>query len=232
MYLLSLCNINSKQIKDIFTFNITIMVSFNDLFTFVLMISSKYNIDSSHSEKHSMDVLHFADENYRSQLRDFPYLEKQKNVIYSASILHDMCDKKYMKQDDGIKEIDGFLKYSLKPEELYYTKRIIETMSYSTVKKNGYPDLGNYQMAYHVVREADLLASYDFDRSIIYHMNKGNNITNSYYNALELFNERVFNYNTDKLLLSDYAQQKSIGLSANAIKRMLSWNRILKCKSM
>jgi hypothetical protein len=63
-------------------------------------------------------------------------------------------------------------------------------------------------------------------------MNKGNNITNSYYNALELFNERVFNYNTDKLLLSDYAQQKSIGLSANAIKRMLSWNRILKCKSM
>ena len=54
------------------------MVSFNDLFTFVLIISRKYNIDSSHSEQHSMDVLHFADENYKSQLKDFPYLEKQK----------------------------------------------------------------------------------------------------------------------------------------------------------
>jgi len=204
------------------------MVSFNDLFTFVLMMSSKYNIDSSHSEKHSMDVLHFADENYRSQLRDFPYLEKQKNVIYTAAILHDMCDKKYMKQDEGIAEIEDFLKYSLKPEELYYTKRIIETMSYSTVKKNGYPDLGNYQLAYHVVRESDLLASYDFDRSMIYHMNKGNNITESYHNALELFNNRVFNYNTDKLLHSNYAQQKSVFLSGIAIKRILSWNRILR----
>lgn len=206
------------------------MVSFNDLFTFVLMISSKYNIDSSHSEKHSMDVLHFADENFRSQIKDFPYLEKQKNVIYTAAILHDMCDKKYMKQDEGIVEIENFLKYTLKPEETYYTKQIIETMSYSTVKKNGYPDLGYYQMAYHIVREADLLASYDFDRSIIYHMNKGNNLTTSYCNALELFNNRVFNYNTDKLLLSDYAQQKSVGLSATAVKRMLSWNRILRCK--
>jgi hypothetical protein len=208
------------------------MVSFNDLFTFVLMMSSKYNIDSSHSEQHSMDVLHFADENYRSQLKDFPYLEKQKNVIYISSILHDMCDKKYMKQDDGIIEIENFLKYTLKPEELHYTKQIIETMSYSTVKKNGYPDLGIYQRAYHVVREADLLASYDFDRSIIYHMNKGNNMTTSYKNALELFNERVFNYNTDKFLLSDYAQQKSVVLSGHAIKRILSWNRILRCKSI
>ena len=208
------------------------MVSFNDLFSFVLMISSKYNIDSSHSEKHSMDVLHFADENYRSQLEVYPFLEKQKNVIYTASILHDMCDKKYMKQDEGIKEIENFLKYSLKPKELQYTKEIIETMSYSTVKKNGFPDLGEFQMAYHVVREADLLSSYDFDRSIIYHMNKGNNITTSYINALELFNNRVFNYNNDKLLLSDYAQHKSLSLSSYAIKRILSWNKILKYQNI
>jgi hypothetical protein len=110
----------------------------------------------------------------------------------------------------------------------HYTKRIMETMSYSTVKKNGYPDLGDYQMAYHVVREADLLSSYDFDRSVIYHMNKGNDLTNSYHNALKLFQDRVFNYNTDKLLLSDYAQQKSFGLTYKALKQMNSWNRILK----
>ena len=72
------------------------MVSLNNLFTFVLTMSSKYNIDTSHSEKHSIDILHFADENYRSQLDEFPYLNEQVNVIYSAAVLHDMCDKKYM----------------------------------------------------------------------------------------------------------------------------------------
>jgi HD superfamily phosphodiesterase len=190
-------------------------------------MSKKYNIDTSHSEKHSMDVLHFADENYRSQLIDFPYLKKQVNVIYTSAILHDMCDKKYMKQDDGIKEIENFLQYNLTPEEVYYTKKIIETMSYSTVKKNGYPNLGRYQMAYHVVRESDLLSSYDFDRSIIYHMHKGNNLTSSYNNAIELFNNRVFNYNQDKLLLSDYAMKKSLILNYNAIKQINSWKRIL-----
>ena len=204
------------------------MVSLNELFMFVLRMSRKYNIDSSHSESHSMDVLHFADENYRTQLCMFPYLKEQTNVIYSAAVLHDMCDKKYIVQNEGIKEIEEFLKDKLNPEEIHYTKRIMETMSYSTVKKQGYPyDLGNYEMAYHVVRESDLLSSYDFDRSVIYHMNKGSNLTDAYYNALELFDNRVFNYNTDKLLHSEYAQKKSVPLTFKALKQMHSWNRIL-----
>jgi len=195
---------------------------------FVLRISSKYHIDTSHSESHSMDVLHLADENYKSQLDMFPYLEEQTNVIYTAAVLHDMCDKKYMKQEDGIKEIDSFLKDKLNPEELYYSKRIMETMSYSTVKKQGYPlDLGDYEMAYHIVREADLLSSYDFNRAMIYHLNKGNNLTSSYYNSLQLFNDRVFMYNTDKLLISDYAQHKSKGLTVKALTQMFSWKRVL-----
>ena len=146
------------------------MVSLNQLFAFVLMMTKKYNIDSSHSEGHSMDVLRHANDNMRSQLDLFPYLKDQTNVIYTAAVLHDMCDKKYMKQEDGVAEIEQFLKKDvlMTPEEVHYTKRIMETMSYSTVKKNGYPDLGDYQMAYHVVREADLLTSYDFDRSMIY----------------------------------------------------------------
>lgn len=203
------------------------MVSINQLFTFVLAMTKKYNIDSSHSEIHSMDVVRFADDIYRSQLQMFPYLEDQTNVIYSAAILHDMCDKKYMNQDDGIKEITEFLQDKLRDEEIYYTKRIIETMSYSTVKKNGYPDLGEYQMAYHVVREADLLSSYDFDRCVTYQLNQGSNLTTAYVDALKLFKNRMFNYNTDKLLISDYSQRKSLTLTTNALKQMTTWQRIL-----
>ena len=205
------------------------MVSLNQLFAFVLMMSKKYNIDQSHSEGHSMQVLRFAEENMKSQLDMFPYLEDQTDVIITASVLHDMCDKKYMNQEEGSKEIAQFLKMEVKmsPKEVHFTKKIMETMSYSTVKKNGYPEMGDYEMAYHVVREADLLASYDFDRSVIYHLNRGNNLTSSYYNALEIFYERVFNYNTDKLLISPYAMKKSQSLSMKAIKQMTTWKRIL-----
>ena len=45
-------------------------------------------------------------------------------------------------------------------------------MSYSKVNKNGFPELGNYQLCYNIVREADLLASYNIDRCIIYQMIK------------------------------------------------------------
>jgi len=203
------------------------MVSINQLFTFVLAMTKKYNIDSSHSEIHSMDVVRFADDIYRSQLQMFPYLEDQTNVIYSAAILHDMCDKKYMNQDEGIKEIEEFLQDKLRDEEIYYTKRIIETMSYSTVKKNGYPDLGDYQTAYHVVREADLLSAYDFDRCVTYQLNQGSDLTTAYVDALKLFKNRMFNYNTDKLLISDYSQRKSLTLTTNALKQMTTWQRIL-----
>jgi HD superfamily phosphodiesterase len=203
------------------------MISFDKLFAFVLLMSKKYNIDTSHSEKHSMDVLHYADAIYNNEVENFPHLGKQTNVIYTASILHDMCDKKYLTTEVGLNEIQQFLKDQLKKEEIYYTKEIINTMSYSVVKKNGFPDLGEYQLAYHIVREADLLSSYDFDRSMIYHMNKGNSITDSYFNALQLFEKRVFNYNTEGLFLTDYSKTQSFLLAMNSIDRINRWHKFL-----
>jgi len=179
---------------------------------------------------HSMAVLRYADELYRSQFNMFPYLKDQTNVIYSAAVLHDMCDKKYMTQSEGIKEIDEFLQDKLNKDELFYTKQIMETMSYSTVKKNGYPELGDYEMAYHVVREADLLCSYDFDRCITFKLNQGMPLTDAYHDALELFHNRVFNYNTDKLLISDYAMKESHHLNLNALKQINTWHNIIKIR--
>jgi len=100
-------------------------------------------------------------------------------------------------------------------------------LSYSTVKKNGYPYLGEYELAYHIVREADLLSSYNFDRTMIYNLNRGNSLLSSYTNSLKLFEERVFNYNQDKLFISEYAKQKSYLLTVDSLQKIASWNRIL-----
>jgi hypothetical protein len=204
------------------------LVSLDKLFAFVLSMSKRHNIDSSHSECHSMDVLHFTHNIYKHEVQTFPILREQENIIYTAAVLHDMCDRKYVTPTEGLQEIEYFLEDKLTPTEIYYANRIMDTMSYSKVKKYGYPDLGDFTPAYHVVREADLLASYDFDRSVIYNMHKGNSLTDSYFNALQLFDDRVLNYNNDKLLLSEYAQMCSVPLTVRATNRMQVWQKILR----
>lgn len=203
------------------------MLLLNKLFAFVIYMSRKYKIDTSHSESHSMDVLLYAKSIYDSEVKLFPQLETQLNVIYTAAVLHDMCDKKYMNPDDGLNEIQYYFETDLDKTDMYYSKLIMKTMSYSHVKKYGYPELGDYQLAYHTVREADLLASYDFDRSMIYHMNKGNTLTDSFQDSLELFKNRVFEYNTNKLLISEYSMARSAILTRQALNRMNAWGRLI-----
>jgi len=204
------------------------MFSLDQLFAFVLYMSRKYKIDCSHSEMHSMDVLHYAHSIYEDEVKQFPFIKSHQNIIYTSAILHDMCDKKYLEPEVGLKEIQGFLETQLKPNEIHYTKEIMDTMSYSKVKVNGYPMLGNYDIAYHIVREADLLASYNFDRAIVFDLHRGYPLKEAYFNSLELFKDRVFNYNTNKLFISNYAQLKSVELQFSAINRIKTWNRLIK----
>jgi ribonuclease BN (tRNA processing enzyme) len=135
-----------------------------------------------------------------------------------------------------------FLEDKLTPAELDITKRIINTMSYSKVKKQGFPELHEYQMAYHVVREADLLAAYDFDRCMLYniHMQTKSTINNptpinndikildAFNNASELFQNRVLKHNHDNLFITNYSKHNYLPLHIDAIKRINTWKNILK----
>ena len=200
----------------------------NHAFKFVVYYCNKYNIDESHGLKHSMDVLHTANKIYNSELENNPLLFYQKDVIFASAILHDMCDKKYNLQIDGMVEINNFMKNYLPPEKLETVSNIISTMSYSHVKKNGYPDLHEYQLPYHIVREADLLTAYDVDRCIIYGMMMENH---TYSDALEraryIFKTRVLKYRTDKLFITDYSNLLSLKLHMKALEDLEKLNIIL-----
>lgn len=212
------------------------------LFNFVLLTSKKYNIDESHGLSHSMNVLHFAHNIYEAEKINYPLLEYQSKIIYVSSIIHDMCDKKYLDENTGLKEINYFLEDKLTPSEIDVTKRILKTMSYSKVKKQGFPQLHEYQMAYHVVREADLLAAYDFDRCMLYNIHMQtkptiNNptpiiqdvkITEAFNNANELFQKRVLKHDHDNLFVTNYSKQNYLSLHIGAIKRINTWKNILK----
>lgn len=197
---------------------------------FVLIATKKYEIDESHGLSHSLNVLHYSRKIYESEVKNYPILKNQENLIYVSAVLHDMCDKKYMDERDGLNEIEKFLQCNnlLSPVEINVSKQIMSTMSYSKVKKDGFPDMGCYQKAYHIVREADLLTAYDFDRCIIYQMNKNNgNLNNAWENATELFNNRVFRHNEDGLFLFDYSRTESVILQNQALNRISSWKKLI-----
>ena len=221
------------------------MVAFlSEMIRFVLYTTAKRGIDESHGVGHSLNALRYAsyilaDEiSYPSISPSFPpdILIRQKPVVYAAAVLHDMCDKKYMNETDGVKAMTDFIGSAdvYSAEETRAIADIVSTMSYSTVKKYGYPSLGKYQTAYHIVREADLLCAYDFDRSIIYHLSKtvlddpAMTLTQAYANAKDLFHTRVLRHNQDGLFLSNYARRKSMELHTGALYRMRYWDNMMK----
>ena len=193
----------------------------NRAFEYVLLTSAKYNIDESHSVKHSIEVLNFANKIYKSELSNNPYLNKQYDIICMAAILHDMCDKKYMNEEQGIYEMKSYMNNYISIDNLDIIAHIIQTMSYSTIKLKGYPQLGIYQLAYHIVREADLLAAYDIDRCIIYGlMVEKCTYTESINRSKELFKNRVLKYREDDLYITKYSKDLSLELHLKAIQNL------------
>lgn len=208
----------------------------NTLLHFVLVLSKQYNIDETHSISHSLNVLNFAHNILESEKRRNPTLENQERIIYVSAAIHDMCDKKYMNQEEGLLKIDDFLEDKLEESEINAVKSIISTMSYSTVKRCGFPELGDLQHAYHIVREADLLSAYDFDRCMLYNIHKQVDVDKStelkmseaFTNARDLFQNRVLRHEKDGLFITDYSKSHYLPLHIDAVKRMNTWSNIIK----
>ena len=200
----------------------------NHGFKYVIDTSNHYKIDESHALKHSMEVYGFAKRIYESEIKKNPQLEEQREIIYTAAIGHDMCDKKYMDEKEGIERYKNYLTNYMPSNDLDVMGKIIGTMSYSKVKANGYPDLGKYQLAYHIVREADLLAAYDIDRCIMYSMYKESvGYSEGLQRALELFDNRVFRMRQDRLFKTEYSKRESLKLHKKAKKEVDSLKNLL-----
>ena len=201
----------------------TITQLVNTAFRFVIWNSKQYNIDESHALKHSLDVFHYANDIYESEVVQHPELRDQLPILYSSAIMHDMCDKKYMNESVGIGRICEQMVPYMSPEDISTMSRIITTMSYSKVKTHGYPDLGNYQLVYHIVREADLLSAYDFERSLVYQMmHEKYEYIDSIQTTTDLFRARILRYREDGLFLTAYSKNKSAVLHARSESEMKS----------
>ena len=201
----------------------------NAAFTYVINTSAKYNIDESHSLKHSMDVYHIANQIYNNEIEQHPYLEYQKNIIDLSCILHDMCDKKYVDETTSINNMNSFImNHDVNQHDIEIISKIISTISYSTVKKRGFANIPDYQLAYHIVREADLLSAYDPDRCIIYGMMRENlDYIQSTKRAIDLLENRVLKYIDDNLFVTEYSKQKAIILHKQCQEKIANLKTII-----
>ena len=134
-----------------------------------------------------------------------------------------------MDEESGVENMNKFMKDYISSEELIVVSDIIKTMSYSKVKINGYPDFKEHQPAYHIVREADLLAGYDLNRCIIYKMMRDKfSYTDAMLESKNLFETRVLNYRKAKLFITTYSKNKSLLLHKNALNDMEHLVSLLK----
>jgi hypothetical protein len=102
-------------------------------------------------------------------------------------------------------------------------------MSYSKIKKNGFPELGNYQNEFNIVREADLLAAYDIDRAIIYNMTKSkNNFESAFINSKLLYYDRMAKHHDDQLFTFNYTKSEGYKLNELCIKKINEYNKLLQ----
>ena len=206
-----------------------IMKFISSLVQFIMATTQSKSLDESHGVMHSFNTLHYAQNIFENEKLTHSDLIPHERVVYVASALHDMCDKKYMNESEGIDRIDNMLKEHISDKEIKAVHDIVGTMSYSKVKKQGFPDLGKYQSAYLVVREADLLCAYDFDRALIYHMyHKNNDFQEAYQESMELFKNRVFKHEKDNLFTYDYSKQQAAELKKQSLQRIKQWKRIMK----
>ena len=200
----------------------------NSCFQYVKETSEFYKIDESHALKHSMEVYRFAKNIYDNEVKTNKFLEVQQDILYASIIGHDMCDGKYMDVKEGILRYKQFLSDKMSAADIEIVEKIITTMSYSKVKVNGFPELGEYQLIYHIVREADLLAAYDIDRCIMYTIYRDNiEYTKALSLALDLFDYRVFKMRKDRLFITNHSKKLSLVLHKRALKDVASLKELI-----
>lgn len=209
------------------------LISLNRIFKFITTTCHLYKIDESHGIRHSMDILRITKNIFDEEKMKYNYLQDKEHIVYTSALLHDMCDDKYMKPNEGIDNIRVFLVKSKYPEtDIDVILRIINTMSYSKVKKNGFPFIHEddevFRKLYHIVREADLLCAYEVERCIIYDQYARNNdFTISYKKAYDLFQVRMFKHFDDNLFTTSYALREGKKMHIEAKTRLKEIRKII-----
>jgi len=208
------------------------MSSINNAFKLVVKSSKLFNISESCGLKHSMQVFNYASLIYTDECKKSKVSKDYKEIIAVSAILHVMSDTIHINESIdinesiGIKHIKNHMSEFMSVSNLNVVTDIITSLSCSKVTKNDFTELGSYQLAYHIVRDADLLSAYDsfmhdIDRSIMYGMVVENkNYKDSVETSKKIFEDKILQYRNEKLFITDYSKILSFKLHNKAVQDM------------
>ena len=190
-------------------------IPFNTIVNFILTQCKQYKIDESHALNHALNVFTTSIKIYDHEKESNPFLEQQKRIIFTSALIHDTCDSKYTDETTSLQHINTLLvNEQYRSDEIGAITNIITKMSYHKIKQHGFPDMGDYQCAFNIVREADLLCGYDFNRVILYGIYKQDlEYIESFRRSRELYYERMDNQISDGLFFTYYGKQLAIKLN-------------------
>ena len=146
----------------------------------VIVKSRAYKVDDSHNHMHAMDVARLA--NKILPVNDNTITPRIHEKVMVCALLHDTIDHKYLVTEQARereqRDLSRFLRETLEysSRESQQLQTIMTDMSYSkTVVKGQFILPESIQKAdsetrdiYHLVRQADLLSSYDVERMLQY----------------------------------------------------------------
>lgn len=174
-------------------FQVSIYDPLYSSYKLVEKLSKVGGIDESHNEVHSKEVL-FWTTKIIDQL-SFKLNKDELLLVGQCALLHDLVDSKYT--DFSVEVTEHLLQFH-SSETVCNLLKILHTMSYSKIvskNKISYPqwiESSDYVNIYHIVREADLLASYNIARMIQYRKNKGNFTKKQIISEVkEIYNNRM-----------------------------------------
>lgn len=215
---------------------------------YLLCTTEENKIDESHAVIHALKTARMANTIYENELMYNPYLKEQKNTIYVSALVHDICDKKYVrgpKRDNCLNDLHSFLVEisSSSPASSYASSTsssfandvltIITTSSYSHMRKHGYPTglSPGALRAYHIMREADLFDGYDVERSIVYSLHHiaevKQHLQSAVNNVDSFFAERVFQHNADGLFITEFSKEHSVFKDLQTAETLRQWHSML-----
>ena len=201
--------------------------------------SIKYNIDSSHNHIHSKEVANYCLQILKCEKNIHL---KDKKIALLGSLFHDTIDSKYIKGEDTEVILKNLLE-KVVPDEEETIKQVIlfsKYISYSkTVEKNKDGSLRfvlpeplqhfeNLQ-AYHVMRNADLLSSYNLQRTLVYrsHKNKTKDPELLTKEMMRLYFSRMYLLRKNHILSLEnpYCDVASRIMEKMALKRISNYQR-------
>lgn len=205
-------------------------IPFDNIVRFILHQSNKFHIDESHSLNHALNTLNYSKQIYNAEYVNYPYIQTQQEIIYTSALLHDMCDSKYI--DNNMNELDiigEFLKENdYKHSDVSTICKIIDCMSYSKTRKYGFPNMKEYQTAYHIVREADLLCGYEFNRAILFGIHRYDlSYNEAFDDSKKIYKERTDNIINNNMFVTDTGKYLSKSLYEVELEKIRNLEELL-----